>query len=661
MDTAFLEQVLIIFALSIGALALCYRMKMPGIVAFFLTGIIAGPYGLGLITDRADVEILAELGIIFLLFTIGMELSLKSLLDMKKGMLTGGVLQIGLTIGVVAVIASAFGLAPPEAIFFGMLLAHTSTTVMLTVFQHRGETDTPPVRLALGISVLQDLSTVPMILLVPMLGGMGSAGVVPSLINFAIGLVLLGVVTASALWVVPRLLYRVASLRSRELFMITLCLGTAWLTSRAGLSLALGAFLAGLIISESEYSNAALSTVIPFRDIFTSFFFVSMGMLLNTGFFAAHALMIIAIIVGVIVLKAIIGAVAVLPAQVSLQNAVLTGLAIGQIGEFAFILSRPGIEYGLLSPDLEQIFLAVSVGTMTVAPFIIASAPRVTAAVRRLPLPGWLRARDAPLKVAPANGPKEGHIVIVGFGPMGRHVAEAARSTGVPYMAIELNPKTVREERKKGEPIFFGDAINEGVLAHAGVEHARVVVVTIPNAATARQVTAIARKMNPECAIITRTRYMEDSLSLYALGADDVICEEFETAAEVLARVLIKYPVPKSDIDRLVASMRTEKYEMLREASEQVPSLRDIELHLEKTAISIVRVEEGAPIAGKTLAETDLRRKYEVTVLAVRRGAETLAGPAGETMIEAGDLCILIDAGQRNAEVSSLFRRRLEG
>ncbi len=201
MDTAFLEQILIIFALSIGALALCYRLKIPGIVAFFLAGIIAGPYGLGFITNRADVEILAELGIIFLLFTIGMELSLKSFLEMKKGMLTGGVLQIGITIGVVAVIASALGLAAPEAIFFGMLLAHTSTTVMLTVFQHRGgEVDTPPVRLALGISVLQDLSTVPMILLVPpMLGGMGgSAGVVPSLINFALGLVLLGVVTASA-------------------------------------------------------------------------------------------------------------------------------------------------------------------------------------------------------------------------------------------------------------------------------------------------------------------------------------------------------------------------------------------------------------------------------------------------------------------------------
>ena len=664
MDATFLEQILIIFALSIAALALCYRLKMPGIVAFFLTGIIAGPYGLGLITNRADVEILAELGIIFLLFTIGMELSLKSLLEMKKGMLTGGVLQIGLTIGVVAVIASAFGLAPPEAIFFGMLLAHTSTTVMLTVFQHRGEVDTPPVRLALGVSVLQDLSTVPMILIVPMLGGMGSAGLVPSLINFVVGLLLLGAVTASALWVVPRFLYRVASLRSRELFMITivtLCLGTAWLTSRAGLSLALGAFLAGLIISESEYSNAALSTVIPFRDIFTSFFFVSMGMLLNTGFFAAHALLIVALIIGVIILKAIIGAVAVLPAGVSLQNAVLTGLAIGQIGEFAFILSRTGIEFGLLGPDLEQIFLAVSVGTMTVAPFVIASAPQVTAVIRRLPLPGWLRARDAPLKVAPANGPKEGHIIIVGFGPMGRHIAEAARSTGVPYMAVELNPKTVRDERKKGEPIFFGDAINEEVLAHAGIEHARVVVVTLPNAATARQVTAIARKMNPKCAIITRTRYMEDSLGLYALGADDVICEEFETAAEALPRVLIRYPVQKSDIDRLVASMRTEKYEMLREASEQVPSLRDIGLHLDNTELSIVRVEEGAPIAGKTLAETDLRRKYEVTVLAVRRGAETLAGPDGRTRIEAGDLCILLDAGQSNVEVSSLFRRGLQG
>ncbi len=662
MDAAFLEQILIIFALAIGALALCHRLKVPGLVAFFLTGIIAGPYGLGFITNRADVEILAELGIIFLLFTIGMELSLKSFLEMKKGMLTGGVLQIGLTIGVVAIIASALGLATPEAIFFGMLLAHTSTTVMLTVFQHRGEVDTPPVRLALGISVLQDLSTVPMILLVPMLGGMGSAGLVPSLVNFGIGLVLLGIVTVSALWIVPRLLYRIASLRSRELFLITvvtLCLGTAWLTSRAGLSLALGAFLAGLIISESEYSSAALSTIIPFRDIFTSFFFVSMGMLLNTGFFAAHALPIAGLIIGIIILKAVIGAIAVIPAGVSLQNMVLTGLAIGQIGEFAFILSRPGIEYGLLSPDLEQVFLAVSVGTMTVAPFVIASAPRVTSAIRRLPLPGRLRARDAARAADPTGAPEEGHIIIVGFGPMGRHVADAARSADIPYTAIELNPKTVREEQKRGEPIFFGDAIHEGVLSHAGIEGARVVVITIPNADTARHVTAIARKMNPDCAIITRTRYMEDSLSLYTVGADEVICEEFETATEMLMRVLIRYPVPKDDIDRLVASMRTDCYDMLREASKQIPSPRDIEVHLDSAELSIVRVEAGAPIAGKTLAEAGLRQNYGVTVLAIRRGAETLAGPDGGAVIEAGDLCILIDAGDE--EVAPLFRRQRDG
>jgi CPA2 family monovalent cation:H+ antiporter-2 len=384
-----------------------------------------------------------------------------------------------------------------------------------------------------------------------------------------------------------------------------------------------------------------------------------MGMLLNTGFFAAHALPIAGLIIGIIILKAVIGAIAVIPAGVSLQNMVLTGLAIGQIGEFAFILSRPGIEYGLLSPDLEQVFLAVSVGTMTVAPFVIASAPRVTSAIRRLPLPGRIRARDAARTTDPTDGPEEGHVIIVGFGPMGRHVADAARSAEIPYTAIELNPKTVREEQKRGEPIFFGDAIHERVLSHAGIEGARVVVITIPNADTAHHVTAIARKMNPGCAIITRTRYMEDSLSLYTVGADEVICEEFETAAEVLMRVLIKYPVPKDEIDRLVASMRTDRYEMLREASKQIPSLRDIELHLDSAEISIVRVEEGAPIAGKNLAEAGLRQNYGVTVLAIRRGAEALAGPDGGTVIEAGDLCILIDAGHE--EVAPLFRRQRDG
>lgn len=658
LEDPFLTEVLVIFTLSIAALAFCQRMKVPGIVAFFLTGVLAGPYGLGLISDQADVQTLAEIGIVFLLFTIGMEMSLKSLFEMRKGMLLGGTLQIGLTVALVALVAWSLGLPLPVAVFFGMLLAHTSTTVMLTIFQHRGEMDAPPVKLALGISVLQDLSTVPMILMVPMLAGMDASGLLPSLLTFVAGLLLLAVVAVSALWVVPRILYHVARLKSRELFILTvifLCLATAWITSHLGLSLALGAFLAGLIISESEYSHEALSTVTPFKDVFTSFFFVSMGMLLDTAFFAGHAPEILVLIAAVIIGKAVIGAVAVLPAKVPLHTAVLTGLAIGQIGEFAFILSRSGIEYGLLGPDLEQVFLAAAVGTMALSPFVVATAPGVTASLRRLPLPAGICNGERP-PTKQGDGKERDHLIIIGFGPMGRQMARAAQKAGIAYVVVELNPETVRLEKKNGVPIFFGDAINEGVLEYAGVRNARVVAVTIPDGRSAEHITAIAREINPKCAIITRTRYMGDLLPLYVLGADEVVSEEFETTAEVLARVLTRYSLPRDEVERVVGAMREEKYAMLRQVDVHAPRLRDLGAGAGDMEVVTMQVSEGAPIADRTLAGIDLRKTYEVAVIAVARGTERLTCPDGETTLRAGDACVLIGSRKRIAVVADLFR-----
>lgn len=658
LNDQFLTEILIIFTLSIVALAFCQRMKVPGIVAFFLTGVLAGPYGLGLIRDPADVHILAEIGIIFLLFTIGMEMSLKSLFEMRKSMLIGGTLQIGLTIATVALVAWSFGLPLPAAVFFGMLLAHTSTAVMLTTFQHRGEMDTPPVKLVLGISVLQDLSTVPMILMVPMLGGMDTEGLLPSFLTFIAGLVLLSAVAVSALRVVPRVLYHIACLKNRELFIltvITLCLGTAWITSHVGLSLALGAFLAGLIISESDYSHEALSTVIPFRDVFTSFFFVSMGMLLDTGFFAAHAPLILLLIAAAIVGKAIIGAVAVLPTKVPLHSMVLTGLAIGQIGEFAFILSQEGIKYGLLSPTLEQIFLAVSVGTMGLAPFMVGAAPAVTASLQRLPLPTWLCNGEVTPGTPPGTTRKD-HLAIIGFGPMGRQVARAARKSGIPYVVVELNPDTVHLEKEKGEPIFFGDATNEVVLRHAGIRNARAVVLTIPNGRTAEHITAIAHRINPTCAIITRTRYMGALLPLYAIGADEVVSEEFETTAEMLRRVLTCYTLPPDEIEAEVRSMREEKYAMTYQVHMHAESLRDLGISPGDLEIVSLQVEAGSPVAGQSLAVIALRQTHGVVMIALTRGTERMSCPDGTTTLQPGDTCMLIGSRSKTARVSSLFR-----
>jgi len=662
MEIQLLKDIVIIVGLSIVVIFICHRIRVPAIVGFLLTGILAGPHGLGLVKAAQEVEILAEVGVVLLLFTIGIEFSLRNLLQIKKSVLIGGSLQVLLTILVTFVIARQIGQPFGESIFIGFLISLSSTAIVLKLLQERAEVDSPHGRTALAVLIFQDVIIVPMILVTPLLAGaagnLGESLFV--LVAKGIGIILL--VMVSAKWIVPQALYQVARTRSRELFLLSvvvICLAVAWLTSSAGLSLALGAFLAGLIISESAYSHQAFGNILPFRDLFISFFFVSIGMLLDVGFLFQQPILITLIALGVLALKTIIaGSVAVL-LGFPLRTTILMGFALSQVGEFSFILSKTGVEHDLLSGNIFQLFLAVSVVTMAATPFIIALAPRIADFILRLPLPRRLRSGLYLVPEIKIAGKKD-HLIIIGFGVNGRNVARVARVAGIPYVVIEMNPDTVRSEQAKGEPIYYGDATEEAVLQHAHIKDAMVVVVAIADPAATRRITEISRRLNLKAHTIIRTRYLQEMKPLYKLGANEVIPEEFETSVEIFTRVLAKYLVPRDEIERLVAEVRSDGYQMFRSFSKESVSLSDLKLQLPDVEVCVLRVGQGSPLAGKSLSQIQLRKKYKVTVLAIRRDSKILTSPYGDIQLTANDVLFVLGPPDKIAVVANLFRNPKE-
>jgi len=475
------------------------------------------------------------------------------------------------------------------------------------------------------------------------------------LLTKGIGIILL--VMVSAKWVVPQLLYQIARTRNHELFLISvvvICFGVAWLTSKAGLSLALGAFLAGLIISESEYSRQALGNILPFRDVFTTFFFVSIGMMLDIRFLFQHPGLIVLIALSVLVLKAIIAGSVTILLGFPLRTGILVGVALGQIGEFSFILSRVGVEHGLLAWNIYQGFLAVTILSMAATPFIIALAPRIADTVLRLPFPKKIISGFYPISAQNAVDRKD-HLIIIGFGVNGRNVARAARLAGIPYAIIEMNPETVRSKQAKGEAIYYGDATQETVLQHTNIKEARIVVVAINDPTATRRITEIIRRLNPKVHLIVRTRYLQEMKPLYELGASEVIPEEIETSMEIFTRVLTKYLVPRDEIERLVAEIRADGYTMLRSLSKTSVSLSDLKIHLHDVDINTFRISQLSPLVGKTLAQIELRKRYGVSVVAIRRDSQIFSNPGADTLVQANDVLFVLGPSEKISEAINIL------
>ncbi len=559
-----IADLMIIFGLAIPVIYLCHRLNVPSLVGLLMTGIMIGPNALIVIESQEEVEVLAEIGIILLLFVIGLEFSLEKLSRIKRVVLLGGTLQVVSAMGLGAGLGWSLGLSPAEAVFVGFLVALSSTAIVLKMIQERGEMNTPEGQNMLGILIYQDVAIVPLMLVTPFLAGGGERLLTDLGLMVLGGVFMVLLVVVLARYVVPPLLHWVTSTRQRDLFLLSIVfmgLAICWVSFRLGLSLSLGAFLAGLVISESEYSHEAIAHVIPFRDVFTSLFFVSMGILLDPSIFWETPLLILGLTLAVMGIGTLTAGAAVLVLGYPIGVVLAVAIGLNQVGEFSLILSRVGLDYGLLSLENYQLFLAVAVLSMMLTPFEYRFAAKWA---KRLPDVGLytgfrssetVRAEERVSRSEPTD-----HLIIVGFGPTGRHLVEACEKNEVPYVIAEMNPSTVHAQRERERRIYYGDAGQEAVLERLGIQEARVLAITMSDPTSTRRIVRQARSMNPDVHIIARTRFIGEMEPLYDLGADEVVPEELETSLEVFVRVLSQYALPETDVQSTVEELRQQHY-----------------------------------------------------------------------------------------------------
>ena len=639
MDIPLLPDIVAIFCLSIGVLLVCHQIKIPPIVGFLLTGVLCGPTALGLVQNPHAVELLAEIGVVLLLFSIGLEMSGEELMRLKRPVFVGGTAQVVLTIGAFMGLGVLIGQTWQESMMYGFLASLSSTAIVLSRLQQKAQSESPQGRLDFSVLIFQDIAVVPMMLAIPILAGEGDTDIWGMLISAGRTLVILVGGWLLARHVVPRVMQLVLRTRSKELMLMTvlgLCFAIALGTASLGLSLALGAFLAGLLLSGSEYSLNVLEGILPFKDVFTSLFFISVGMLLDVGFLVHHLDKVFLFAALLILLKSVLSLPPMLLVGYPLRVSILAAMSLAQIGEFSFVLASSAVNGGLMDDDAYQMFLAASIVTMILTPTVMEAAPKVASFVSR-----YLHLPIDEEAAAPKDESLKDHLIIVGFGVGGKHLARTAREAGIPYVILEMNPDTVSRYGGK-EPIHGGDASKPLVLEHFGIRNARVIAVVISDPSAVRAITAVARKLNPKVHIVVRTRFLGEVDALRRLGANDVIPEDFETSIEVFSRVLGYYLVPRQTIERFVNSIRHEYYNMarqLRMTGMDLPSLADEVL----TGLEVVacKVEPGCALDGKRLTDTSLRRKYGVTVVGIRHAGQIIPSPGGDAFLHGDDTVFL--------------------
>ncbi len=556
---AFLGPLALIFLAALGAGYLLHRLRQPPLIGFLVAGALLGPFGLGLVADVEIVEALAELGVVLLLFTVGLELSIGNLRRLGRIVWIAGPIQVVGTIALVVGVAAARGYPLARGLFFGFLVALSSTAIVLKLTLDRREIDSPHGRFLLGILILQDLAVVPMLLSLEFLSGRGGSGAGPILAAVGRTALAAALLVVAARVLIPRFIGALAGTRQKEIFVVAvlfLVLGSALATSWAGLSPALGAFLAGLVLSESEYGHQAMADIAGFRDAFSAIFFVSIGMLFDPRVLVRQPALVGVLLALILVWKTIAGGAAVLALGYGLRIALVVGLSLAQIGEFSYVLLRQGLAAGLIAPDYYLAFLAAAIITMIATPFLSEASHAFALRVdgRRAPSP------------APADGlpPNEDHVVVIGFGHMGETVARLLKRASLAFRVLDLDPDRVRRGRKRGVPIEYGDSTNDVVLRRTGLERAKAVVVLLSDSRATKQTIRHCRSIAPGCFLLARTRYLADIPGLVAAGADEVVAEEFESSLEIAGRALHRLGFPLPWVESETDEIRRQRHEGFR-------------------------------------------------------------------------------------------------
>ncbi len=645
----FLKIFAFIFGISALVVYLLHKVRLPPVIGFLISGVIIGPYGAKLVERVEVVQVLAEVGIILLLFVLGLELSLTKLLEMRRFLLVAGGAQIIMTVFLFTILSLLF-FELNLSIFIGLIAALSSTAIVLKYLFDSGEIDSSHGRVTTGITIFQDLVA---IFITPFIPLFLSSNFNPS--NFLVKLLNSSLILIFVVWasrkLVPPLLFLIAKSRIRDLFIISvlfLCFSVALIVSELGFSLAFGAFVAGLLISESEYSHQVTADIIPFRESLMAIFFVSIGMLLNVNFLMENFRVVVLISLLIILIKILGTSLGILISGGGIKTAFISGILLAPISEFSFVLILLGKKFGLVDDRIYQFFIASAVITMVLSPILFTYVHNLAAFVGN-----YIKVKDESWERLKRESELREHVIIIGFGLNGRSVARVLKGIGIPYVVIELNISTVKKMREVGELIFHGDATSPDVLRKAGIEEAKLMIITISDPVSSKRIVAIARSLNSNIYIIVRTRYVAEVEELRKLGANEVIPEEFEISVEIANRVLNYFKFPINLTKEYVSRLKEGSYELFRRDdvsfNELVQNLalpKNLSEHLRRVEFETYWVKSNSRAKQTSIGEMALRSRTGVTVLIVKRGEEIFINPSADFKFEVGDLVVLM--GERN-------------
>jgi len=631
-----IQDIVVILLVSLPIIFLFKKINLPSIIGFLIAGMIIGPFGFKLIKSVNQISVMAEIGVMLLMFTIGLEFSLSQLIRIKKFLLIAGGFQLVITIIISTIIFSALGIAFNQAIFFSLLVSLSSTAIVLKILSDKDELESPHGKISLGILIFQDLAIVPMFLLIPLLSGLGDLSAADAALKIFIAFGVLAGLLLLARFLMPLIVYQLANIRSREAFtigVILLLLGTAYITHSFGLSFALGAFIAGLILSESDYNHQIVSDILPFRDSFNSIFFVSIGLLLNIQFVLENVLLISSLTLGILIVKMLVIVTIVYFMRYPLRIGILAGLSLAQIGEFSFVLAQAGLNFKLIADNYYNSFLASTIFSMILTPLLIKLSPFI--AGKTSALEKDKKHNENYLENLHA------HVIIAGFGLNGSNLARVLKETGIKYIVTELNPDTVKREKAKGEKIIYGDISKEEVLKAVKIDKASILVYAISDPAVTRLSLKLAKKLNTNIYTLVRTRYVNEVDELKKLGADDVIPEEFETALQIFRKVLERYHIPLNVIMKQTTILREESYSFLRKEGVDISSFTHLDEILAQGLTETYYVNNDNVHINKTLSEINLRARTEATIIAIVRDGKTISNPSAKEIIKETDTLVI--------------------
>lgn len=639
----FFHQLIIILGFSLPVIYLFNKIKLPSIIGFLITGIIIGPFGLRLIDDMAGIQFLAEMGVAFLLFTIGIEIKLSRFLKhLSEIFLTGG-LQILCTFAVGLLVGLAMQLSLSQAIFIGFILSHSSSALILKILKDRSDEDSPQGRISIGVILFQDMMVVPMMLLIPFLAGGSGPSALIIIWKLVKSILIIAAILVAARYVIPRILERLIDMNMRDVLVIAavvITMGIAWITESLGLSLAIGAFLAGLALSDTDFTHQIISDINPFRDVFLSVFFVSFGMILNLDFLRENTGYILLTTLLIIGIKAsiVMGLVTLLkyPLRVSL----LSGVLLSQIGEFSFVLASQGFKSQIISDYIYQTFIGASVLTFILTPLIVSGVYALLTRKKR---------------ILPANETSgnhcvnaKNHVIICGMGLNGRNLVRVLKDTAINYVIVDLNFQKIKKSKSKGdENTLWGDASSVEILRRANVEAARVMVIAISDRFLTKTCLSNAKALNPNLHVIVRTKYLADIEDLLSLGADDVIPEEFETSIQIFSRVLKMFHIPNSIILTQGNIIRNKSYGVFREVRYTQEAFDQISQILAQGTIETYYIAAGNPIIGKSIRDVNIKAQSGALIINIIRDNQTLTNPPSDFIFQAADQLVLF--GSHNA------------